>query len=127
MEGAVTTALLSTTQYAKDNRLLPDGFDKRTAGADFAVVGGARDDPDFVGGGDHVTYAVQSVGAPGPIRVEVELWYQPIGFRWAMNHVDYPQFESRRFVSYYRSVAKASAVRLAHATLEVPSTRASFR
>jgi hypothetical protein len=126
-QGAVTTALLSTTQYAKDNRLLPDGFDKRTAGADFAVIGGARDDPDFIGGGDHVTYAVESSGAPGPLRIEVELWYQPIGFRWAMNHVDYPQFESRRFVSYYRSVAKASAVRLAHARLEIPSARASVR
>jgi hypothetical protein len=120
VEGAVTTGLLTATHYAKDNRLLPHGFDKRTAGADFAVVGSARDDPDFAGGGDHVIYVVQSGDAPRPLRVEVELWYQPIGFRWAMNHVDYPQPESRRFVSYYRSVASASAVRLANAKLEVP-------
>jgi hypothetical protein len=120
LEGAVTTGLLTTTHYAKDNRLLPHGFDKRTAGPDFAVIGGARDDSDFTGGGDHVIYAVQRDGAPGPLRVEVELWYQPIGFRWAMNHVDYPQPESRRFLSYYRSLARSSAVRLASAKLEVP-------
>ena len=29
--GAPTTGLLQATQYLKDNRLLPRGFDKRTA------------------------------------------------------------------------------------------------
>jgi hypothetical protein len=119
-EGAVTTGLLTATHYAKDNRLLPHGFDKRTAGADFAVVGSALDDPSFTGGGHRITYVVPSGHAPGPLRVEVELWYQPIGFRWAMNQVNYPQPLSQRFVSYYRSLASASAVRLSRATLEVP-------
>jgi hypothetical protein len=119
VDGVVTTGLLTATHYAKDNRLLPHGFDKRTAGADFAVIGSARDDPDFTGGSDHVVYVVESGDAPGPLRVEVELWYQPIGFRWAMNHLQYPQLESQRFVSYYRAAAQSSAVRLAGAKLEV--------
>src|SRR5262249_52347760 len=32
--GRVTTGLLTATQYLKDNRLLPRGFDKRTAEPD---------------------------------------------------------------------------------------------
>jgi len=118
-DDAVTTGLLSATHYAKDNRLLPHGFDKQTAGKDFAVWGGAAGDPDFTGGGDQIVYVVPGGGEP-PLQIEAELWYQPIGFRWAMNHTAYPQPESRRFVSYYRSMSAASAVRLAAATLEVP-------
>ncbi len=117
-DDAVTTGLLSATHYAKDNRLLPRGFDKRTAGKDFAVWGSAVDDSDFTGGGDRIVYVVPS-GEP-PLRIEAELWYQPIGFRWAMNHTAYRQPESQRFVSYYRSMATSSAVRLAEGKLEVP-------
>lgn len=117
--GEITTGLLTATHYAKDNRLLPIGFDKGTAGEDYAVRGSARDDADFVGGGDRVVYVVPAASAPGPLRVEAELWYQPIGFRWAMNHQAYPQPESRRFVAYFQSMATASAVRLAGAALEV--------
>jgi hypothetical protein len=49
-EGAVTTGLLKAVRYAKDNRLLPRGFDKTTAPPDAAVHGDALADADFVGG-----------------------------------------------------------------------------
>ena len=49
-KGVPTTGLLTATQYLKDNRLLPRGFDKATAPAAIAVRGGAADDPDFGGG-----------------------------------------------------------------------------
>src|SRR6202040_560985 len=45
--GAVTTGLISTVGYLKDNRLLPHGFDKGTADVDVAVHGDAAQDPAF--------------------------------------------------------------------------------
>lgn len=118
-DGTVTTGLLSATHYVKDNRLLPDGFDKATAGPDFAVRGAAGDDPDFVGGADRVRYLVPGP-LEGPLRIEAELYFQPIGFRWAANHRDYPQPESQRFVRYYDAMSRDTAVVLARAEAAVP-------
>ena len=56
--GVPTTGLLTATQYLKDNRLLPRGFDKTTAAAEIGVYGSASDDRDFAGGGDRVRYRV---------------------------------------------------------------------
>jgi hypothetical protein len=114
-DGAVTTGLLTATQYLKDNRLLPRGFDKRTAETDIAVHGGALDDPDFGGGSDRVRYAVAVGDAPGPFTVEAELLYQPIGFRWAANLTTYDAPEPRRFSGYFGAMAEASATTLARA------------
>ena len=61
------------------------GFDKATADEDIAVHGGALDDPDFVAGGDRIRYMVRLGNAPGQYRVALELWHQPIGYRWANN------------------------------------------
>ena len=115
--GRVTTGLLSAVRYAKDNRLLPRGFDKETAGDDYAVYGDARDDPDFQGGGDRVVYRpLLPAGAAGPFRVEVALLYQPIGFRWAHNLAPYGSLaEPARFVRYYQAMSAASATTLASA------------
>ncbi len=119
--GRVTTGLLSATRYGKDNRLLPDGFDKATAAQDFAVQGDARDDADFQGGGDRIVYEVRvPSGAAGPFRVDVELLYQPIAFRWAHNLEPYGSApEPARFVGYYGAMSAASATPLAAATAAV--------
>ncbi len=117
--GAPTTGLLSGVRYLKDNRLLPHGFDKRTAGPDIAVAGAAAGDPDFIAGGDRVRYAVPLGDAAGPYSVEAELWYQPISFRWANNLERYDAPEPRRFTRYYRSMAHASAVMLTRASASV--------
>ncbi|MCX6627902.1 MAG: multiheme c-type cytochrome [Candidatus Solibacter sp.] len=113
--GAVTTGLLNALSYLKDNRLLPKGFDKRTAGKDVAVAGGALDDADFSGGGDRVRYSVELGGAPGPFRMEAELCYQPVAYRWAMNLKRYDAEEPRRFTGYYEAMAPASMVVIARA------------
>jgi hypothetical protein len=47
--------------------------------------------------------------------VKAELWYQPIGFRWAHNLAPYKAAEPQRFVSYYESAAGQSAVIVAKA------------
>jgi hypothetical protein len=115
--GAVTTGLLTGVRYLKDNRLLPRGFDKRTAEADIAVHGGAADDADFVGASDRVAYAVPVGSADGPFTIEAELLYQPIGFRWANNLEAYSRApEPKRFTEYYDAMASSSATALARST-----------
>jgi hypothetical protein len=111
--GKVTTGLLSGVRYVKDNRLLPRGFDKRTAEPDIAVRGGALEDADFAGGSDRVRYGIPLAGAQGPFVVEAELLYQPIGFRWANNLKAYGAAEPKRFTTYYDSMSATSATRLA--------------
>ncbi len=112
--GGVTTGLLNGVRYLKDNRLLPRGFDKRTAGEDVAVRGDALDDQNFTAGGDRVTYSIP-VGSDGPFRVEAELLYQPIGYRWATNLKNYDRPEPRRFTGYYDAMASSATAVLAHA------------
>jgi hypothetical protein len=114
----VTTGLLSGVRYLKDNRLLPEGFDKRTADAEIAVVGDALNDPAFTGGGHRVRYSAPLGAATGPFTIEVELWYQPIGYRWANNLKPYDHAdEPRRFTGYFDSMQSSTAVVLARASL----------
>ena len=114
--GAPTTGLLQATQYLKDNRLLPRGFDKRTAAPEIAVVGAAAGDADFTGQGDRVRYRVPM---SAPATIEVELRYQPIGFRWAQNLAAYDAPEPRRFLGYYNNLAAISSVAVARTARSV--------
>jgi hypothetical protein len=115
--GKPTTGLLSAVRYEKDNRLLPRGFNKQGADAEIAVQGTAAQDQDFAAGGDKIRYSVSlSANAQGPFQVEAELWFQPIGYRWANNLKPYNADEPKRFVGYYESMSSGSAVRIARAT-----------
>jgi hypothetical protein len=58
---------------------------------------------------------VDTGNAIGPFQVEAELWYQPIGFRWAHNLADYKAAEPQRFLGDYESASQHSAVVLAKA------------
>ncbi len=111
--GRPTTGLLTGIRYVKDNRLLPQGFDKTTAGEEIAVHGRAREDRSFGAGGDRIRYSAALGRATGPFRVEAELWYQPIAYRWALNLRRQEAPETARFVSMYQSMARVSAVILA--------------
>jgi hypothetical protein len=114
--GVLTTGLLTAVRYVKDNRLLPHGFDKRSADKDIAVHGEAENDADFVGGADTVRYSIVVGDALGPFQIEAELIYQPISYRWASNLKAYDAFETKRFNRYYDSMSSASSVVLARAT-----------
>ena len=113
--GRVTTGILNAARYAKDNRLLPAGFDKTTAGEDIKVVGEALDDPGFTDRGSLVRYVVPTRNTVGRLTIVAELWYQPIGYRWAHNLAPYPASEPQRMVKYFEAAAKASAIVLAKA------------
>ena len=84
-EGDITYTLLDAAQYVKDNRLLPTGFDKATAGPDIAVRGAAAQDADFIGGGDTVIYEMPVGASSGPYTVEVELLYQTLSFAFVQD------------------------------------------
>jgi hypothetical protein len=120
VDDRVTTGLLRGIRYAKDNRLLPRGFDRATAPEDIAVRGVPNEDEDFTGGADRVRYEVTVGQGAGPFTVEVALWFQPIGFRWARELDSYDTFETQRFVSYYDAMAASSAVALATAVRRTP-------
>jgi hypothetical protein len=113
--GHVTTGLLTATGYLKDNRILPAGFDKATASADIAVRGEAATDPEFKGGSSTTPYQIPAKGSSGPFKIAVELLYQPIGYRWALNLAPFQADETQHFVKYFEQVGPNSAVVLAHA------------
>jgi hypothetical protein len=115
---APTTGLLTATQYLKDNRLLPRGFDKATADARIAVWGEARRDTNFTAAGDRVHYDIDAPGT-GPFTVEVELRYQSIGYRWAHNLRRYDAPEPRRFSGYYETTARGASILVARDEVRV--------
>ncbi len=112
--GHVTTGLLSAVGYIKDNRLLPHGFDKNTADKDIAVYGAASTDTGFTDTGSRVRYSVSLGNAEGPYEISAELWYEPIGYRWANNLKPYDHAaEPRRFNSYFDAMDSSAAVLIA--------------
>ena len=117
--GKPTTGLLHAVGFAKDNRLLPRGFDKLTAEADIAVHGNAVADPDFRGGGDQVRYRIPAGGGAGALTAQIELRYQPIAYRWAHNLAAYDAQEPQRFVRFYEQLAPASSTLLAQTTVNI--------
>ncbi len=119
-DGAVTTGLIAAVRFVKDNRLLPEGFDKATAEDDVAVLGAASGDEDFAAGGDRVRLEIDLGSARGPFSLQAELWYQPVGYRWAHNLGEHRAAETDRFVAAYERVGGASATVLARAAREVP-------
>ncbi len=78
-ENQVNHGLLRASQYLKDNRIPPSGFDKQVVPADIAVHGNAANDSNFNDGSDTVTYSF-SVGSVAGISIQANLMYQPLSF-----------------------------------------------
>src|ERR1700736_2115258 len=85
----------------------------------------SQQDPAFDAQGHRVRYSLSVDSAAGPFRVEAELWYQPIGFRWANNLRRYDSAEPHRFNSYFDSMSAGSAVVLARACSPAPCVSAN--
>lgn len=80
----VTYTLLRGMVYLKDNRLLPNGFNKATAPNDVKVVGDALNDANFVGGSDQITYRIPNLTGSN-YTVEAELLHQPLAYSFAQD------------------------------------------
>ena len=80
-DGAPSFRLLRAHHDAKDNRLLPRGWDPAGPNLDRTAPVLGIDDADFVGGSDRVVYRVPAPIASGPYTVEVTLMYQPLSAR----------------------------------------------
>jgi Cytochrome c554 and c-prime len=110
-EGAVTTQLLRAAGYLKDNRLLPWGFEKSAPYEDIAVRGEARDDQNFLEGGDRVLYDINLGGsAGGPYTLKAELLFQSVSYRWMENLRGLPGEEIDRFLGYAGAVSNVPVV-----------------
>ena len=103
-QGQVTTSVVEAASYAKDNRLLPTGFDPASASIDIAPYGVAIGDNDFLAGGDTTHYTIEPGDSPGAsFTIQVELLYQSIGYRWAENLRPHDTLEGGTFLSMYDS------------------------
>jgi cytochrome c553 len=84
-EGNFTTSFISIFKHVKDNRLLPKGWkqypkaiiDPKQREATWPK-GKAKDDKDFVGGSDKITYQVKVPAGQKAATIEVSLYYQAI-------------------------------------------------
>ncbi|MFH1662799.1 MAG: hypothetical protein ABH934_02650 [Chloroflexota bacterium] len=83
--GDVTYTLLYGAGYAKDNRMLPLGFDIENAVENIAIYGLAANDSNFIGGSDQITYQIDTTGHSGPFTIKVELLYQTISYQFAQD------------------------------------------
>lgn len=116
--GSPTLTLLRASGYAKDNRLLPRGFDLAKPlpkGIDPAAIrpSGAGQDPSFAPGMHTVTYEVPLRRARGPYTVMVEALFQS----QKPSHVSVlPDREFRELWNRH-----GAPVRIAQATTVIPN------
>ena len=116
--GRPTTGLLSAVRYLKDNRLLPRGFDKAGASPDIGVYGLAADDRDFADGGDRVKYQVPLPEGLGAYQIDVELRFQPIGYRWAHNLQPVEGPEPKAFLEYFAAMSGSASSVVQHVVVD---------
>jgi hypothetical protein len=117
--GVPAFRLLRAYSFAKDNRLLPAGWDPGHPDAARTSPAGVGADPDFIAAGDTTRYVVAAPAAGGPYKVSVELLYQPLAPRFAAElfAVDTP--EVRAFEALYET-AEHTAEHVAAAELVAP-------
>ena len=117
-EGDVTYTLLRAYEYAKDNRLLPAGFDKTSAaGTDIGVYGVPPEDTDFIGGSDQTVYEISS--ASNAASVTVELLFQTLSYTFKDDLAKVQTDLVGRFMNLYEPAANLPVV-VSSTTVAVP-------
>jgi hypothetical protein len=106
VDGEVTYTLLRAAEYAKDNRLLPPGFDIENAVDNIAIHGEARTDSNFIGGSDQIVYEIDTQGYSGPFTISVELLYQTISYQFIQDLYDANDLLIDNFIILYEETDK---------------------
>ncbi len=109
-DGKVTYTLLRSAEYAKDNRLLPRGFDKTKSPPDVAVYGTAGSDTNFTGGRDRIVFEVGIAGKTKPFTVSVQLLYQTLSYPFLRDLLHDTTAETDRLQSYYADADRKPVV-----------------
>ncbi len=105
-DGEVTYTLMRAAGYVKDNRLLPKGTDKVDLPEEIAAQGAAAKDPDFVGGGDTITYQIDLADMQGPFTFSAELLYQSLSFQFVQDMLTDSTNPIDQFSGYYGEMPK---------------------
>jgi hypothetical protein len=100
----VTYTLLEAGQYLKDNRILPQGFNKETVPEDIAVYGLAKSDDNFIQGKDSLRYQVDvSQFSSNYFSVDIALNYQPVAYSFLQDLFEDESTAVERFKKYNES------------------------
>lgn len=83
LAGDPTFLLLRGAGYAKDNRLLPEGWTTANANIEHIRPVGTDADPDYTTGGDTTSWSLDLGAASPPFRIEATLHYQTLSNRFA--------------------------------------------
>lgn len=109
-DNQITYTFLNAAGYLKDNRLLPQGFDKSSAEPDIGVYGAAAEDQNFTGGSDLISYQIDISRAQLPVQFSARLLYQPVGRRFMEDLRTDNTTEVQRFAGYYDAADKTPVV-----------------
>ena len=83
MNNDLTYTLMHASQYLKDNRILPKGFNKMTVPDTVKPYGLATQDSDFTSGGDTVEYEIDDLPNSSIYTITVTLKYQTVNYGYA--------------------------------------------
>ena len=109
-KGRPTYVLLRAAGYAKDNRLLPRGFDKTSAHRDIAIYGAARGDENFIAGEDTVTYRVDLPPSGQAYKVSARLLFQSVSYRYVAEVVRSSGPMAERYKTLHKKADKTPVV-----------------
>ena len=106
-DNEVTYTLLRAAKFAKDNRLLPKGFNKSAAPPEIGVFGRAVSDENFAGGLDQISYSIDTSGHNGPFTVTARLLFTAVSYPFVKDlEKDQELPEVSRFMQFYRYADK---------------------